>query len=128
MGAAAVPRGGVHPGPALRQLQRQVGAPAAASSAAAAAGALLPEGALPVVDAPAALEPGVGLQAHAAAVPQGSALVEVSWRSGGQRISFRQSNPRFFNMQNMSKSIVDGNGRWKSAIKIKPRLVSSRKV
>lgn len=96
MGAAAVPRGGVHPGPTLRQLQRQVGAPAtAASGAASAAGALLPEGALPVVDAPAALEPGVGLQAHAAAVPQGSALVEVSWRSGGQRISFHQSNLHF---------------------------------
>lgn len=80
MGAAAVPRGGVHPGPAHRQLQRQVGAPAA-GSAAAATGALLPEGALPVVDAPAALEPGVGFQTHAAAFAQRSALVEVSWRS-----------------------------------------------
>lgn len=79
MGAAAVPRGGVHPGPALRQLQRQVGVPTASSTA--AAGALLPQGALPVVDAPAALEPGVGLQTHAAAVAQRSALVEVSWRS-----------------------------------------------
>lgn len=81
MGAAAVPRGGVHPGPALCQLQGQVGVPAGSSSAATTASALLPEGALPVVDAPAALEPGVGFKTHAAAVSQGSALVEVSWRS-----------------------------------------------
>lgn len=83
MGAAAVPRGGVHPGPALRQLQRQVGVPAASVAAANAVGALLPQGALPVLDAPAALKPGVGLETHAAAVAQGSALVEVSWRSRG---------------------------------------------
>lgn len=84
----------MHPGSALRLLQRQAGAPTTtvASDAATAAttGALLPEGALPVVDAPAALEPGVGLQAHAAAVAQRSALVEVSWWRGADRIRFHQ--------------------------------------
>lgn len=69
MGTAAVPRGGVHPAAALRQLQRRVGI--------RSAGALLPEGALLLLHAPATFEPGVGLQAHAAAVPQSSALIEV---------------------------------------------------
>ena len=62
--AAAVAGGGVHPG-ALRRR------------------ALLFQGALLVVDAPATLEPGVGLQTHATAVPQGVALIQMSWGTRG---------------------------------------------
>lgn len=71
MGAPAVSRGGVHPASTLSQLHGEVGV--------SSTGALLPQGALLVLDAPAAFEPGVGLQAHAAAVSQSSALVQVSW-------------------------------------------------
>lgn len=69
VGAAAVSRGGVHPSSAFSHLHREVGI--------SSAGTLLPERALPVLDAPTTFEPGVGLQAHTAAVPQRSALVEM---------------------------------------------------
>lgn len=69
MCTAAVSRCGVHPSSAFGQLQRLVGV--------SSAGALLPEGALLVLDAPAAFEPWVGFQAHTAAVPQRPALVQV---------------------------------------------------
>lgn len=71
MGAAAVSRGGVHPPSAFSQLHREVGI--------SSSGALLSEGALLVLDAPTTFEPGVSLQAHATAVPQRSALVQVGW-------------------------------------------------
>lgn len=57
---AAVARGGVHPGALLQ-------------------GALLPQRALLLLHAPAALEARVGLQTHAAAVPKRVALVQVRW-------------------------------------------------
>lgn len=71
MGAAAVSRGGVHPPSAFSQLQCEVGI--------SSTGTLLPEGALLVLDTPTTFEPGVSLQAHATAVPQRSALVQVGW-------------------------------------------------
>lgn len=61
---AAVPRGGVHPGALWR-------------------GALLSQRALLLLHAPAALKARVGLQTHAAAVPQRVALVQVGW--GGRK-------------------------------------------
>lgn len=68
--AAAVPRRGMHPACTFSQLQWEVGV--------SSAGALLSERALPVLDAPATFKPGVSLQTHAAAVPQSSALVQMS--------------------------------------------------
>ena len=63
VGTAAVAGGGVHP-------------------AGFRGRALLAQRALLLLDTPATLKTGVGLQAHAAAVPQGVALVEVSWGNG----------------------------------------------
>lgn len=63
MCTAAVSRGGVHPG-------------------ALWGGTLLPQGTLLLLYAPAALEPGVGLQTHPAAVPQRVALVQVGCGDG----------------------------------------------
>lgn len=59
--AAAVSGGGVHPSALWRST-------------------LLPEGALLLLYAPAALKPGVGLQTHPTAVSHGVALIEVGWR------------------------------------------------
>lgn len=69
MGATAISRGGMHPPSALSQLQCKMGIPSAST--------LLPEGALLVLNTPTAFEPGVSFQAHAAAVAQCSALVQV---------------------------------------------------
>lgn len=74
VGATAVSRGGMHPSSTFSQLQWKVGI--------SSTGALLPEGALFVLDAPTAFKPGVGLQTHTTAVPQRSALVQVGWLRG----------------------------------------------
>lgn len=76
VGAAAVSRRGVHPARPLGHLKGQVGVPSP--------GALLPERALPVLDTPATFKPGVGFQAHATAVPQRAALIQVCWRQTGR--------------------------------------------
>lgn len=57
---AAVSCGGVHPGALWRST-------------------LLPQGTLLLLYAPAALKPGVRLQTHPTAVPQGVALIQVGW-------------------------------------------------
>lgn len=57
---AAVSCGGMHPSALWR-------------------GALLPQGALLLLHAPATLKPGVRLQTHPAAVSQRVALIQVGW-------------------------------------------------
>lgn len=67
--AAAVSGGGVHPPSTFRKQQCQMRT--------CTTGTFLPEGALLLLDTPATFEPRVGLQAHATAVSQCSALVQV---------------------------------------------------
>lgn len=69
VGAAAVSSGGIHPPSTFRKQQCQMRI--------CPTGTFLPEGTLLVLDTPATFKPWVGLQAHATAVSQCSALVQV---------------------------------------------------